>query len=123
MVFGRRRRAVQASEKNLRGRAPDGGRVLSDDSDPRLEEIRQQDVVEADQRDALVQLELAERAKGADRHQVLAGEEGGRGTRATEHLQSRLFGLLDPSQVQPHQAFVELDPRSRQLFDITAMAL
>jgi hypothetical protein len=66
MMFGRRPITVKAAEEDLRGGAPDGSGILSDDCDPRLQQIGQQDVVEADRRDAPVKPKVSKRAKCPD---------------------------------------------------------
>jgi hypothetical protein len=54
VVFRRRPVTVESPEEHLGGGPADGGRILRDDSDARFQEISQQDVVKADQRNAPV---------------------------------------------------------------------
>ena len=76
-MLRRRSITVEAAKKHLGRRASDRGRVLGDDRDPRLQEIRKEEVVEADQGSPFVQSEVAHCAEGADRDQVLSCEESG----------------------------------------------
>src|SRR5205823_10078134 len=96
-------------------------RVLRDHGDTRLEQVGQQDVVEADQRDAVVQAAAAKRAERANRDQVLAGEERGGGRAEAEDLLDRCLRSLDAAHVQANQLVVDLDAAGAELFDIAAV--
>jgi hypothetical protein len=54
MVLRWRAITIEAAEQYLRSCPPDGGGILGDDGDAGLEEVGEQDVVEADQGNTLV---------------------------------------------------------------------
>ena len=67
--------ARQAPEEQLRRGSAERRGVLCDDGHGRLEQVREEDVVEADQSDLVLPPELLKRANRADRDQVLGREE------------------------------------------------
>src|SRR5260370_33445759 len=123
MVLRWRPMAIEAAEQHLGGSPSDSGRVLGDDGDAGLEEVGEQDVVEADQGHTRMQSEPSEGAEGPDSNQVLSGEEGGRRVRAAEQFVRGRFGLFDSTQVETHDSFVELDLLLGQLFGIAAVTI
>jgi len=86
---------VEPAEEQLGRGSSHRCRVLGDDRDPGIEEVRQQNVVEADQGDLVMQAESPQRAAGADRQQVLCREDGGRRRLPPEQFDRRCVGLLD----------------------------
>ena len=62
-------RRANSSSAALR---PSAVGVLGDDREPGLDDVGERDVVEADERDVVLQAEVVERAHGADRDEVLA---------------------------------------------------
>ena len=74
-----RRRIPRRAAEELLGREPaDGVRVLGDHRHRRVEHVGEQEVVEADQGHLVLPAEPAQGLQGADRHEVLRGEQRGR---------------------------------------------
>ena len=123
MHLRRRAISIEASKKYRGRRSADRGRVLSDDRDPRLEEVREQKVVESHQRHPSVQVQGAQRPKSTDGDEVLAGDDRGRTLRPCKDFPRGCFGLLDSSQVEPYQRRVDANLLLGKLFDVTLVAL
>ena len=66
---------VHAREEQLRCRPSDRRGILRDDRHRRVEEIGQQNLVEADECNSMLGLHLFERPDGADRDQILPCED------------------------------------------------
>src|SRR5438309_3649074 len=113
--------AIEPTEQHLGGGAPDGGWVLSDDGDAWLQQIGEQDIVETDQGNALMKSHAPKRPECADGDQVLTGEESGGGVRQPEQLGRSRLRLLDSSQVEPHEPFIDLNLLTGQLLHVAAM--
>ena len=71
--------AVEPDEEQLGRRSSHRRWILGDDCDPGVEQIRKEDVVEADQRDLVMEPAAPQCAACADGQQVLRGKDGGRG--------------------------------------------
>ncbi len=106
---GRGAIAVQAAEEQLGGGAPQSRRVLGHHRDARFEQVSQEEIVKADQRNRVVQVEASEGSIGADGEQVLAGESGRRWVRHREQLHHCLLGAVDTAKVETDQSRVDLD--------------
>jgi hypothetical protein len=78
--------SVEAAEQCLRCSSPDGGWILGHDRDPRLQKIREQDVVEAEQSNTLVKTQAPKCTERPDGDQVLCGEQGRGRSRLAEQL-------------------------------------
>src|SRR4029077_445831 len=112
-----------ATEEHLRGGASDRRRILSDDSDSWFQQVGQQNIVEADQRNALVKSQTAKSAECADGDQVLPSEKGGGGPRTGEHICNGRLGLFDSSQVESYESLVGLNPFITHCFDIASVPI
>src|SRR5207245_11735068 len=108
---------VEPPKQHIGRGAAYGGRILSDHRDSRFQQVREQDVVETDQRHFPVQAEASKGAEGSDRDQVLAGEQRGRRLGSGQELGGRGFRLLDASQVEANQSLIELDLMLAQPLD------
>jgi hypothetical protein len=71
----RARVTVQPREDALGSETADAVRVLRDRGDGRLQQVARLDVVEADERDLVLEAELLQRADGPDGAEVLARED------------------------------------------------
>jgi hypothetical protein len=83
--------APEPVEQRLRGNGTHPSRILRDHGNSRLEQVRKQEVVEADQRDLVMLSKLSQRADRPDRDKVLASEERGWGWCLTKDLERGLL--------------------------------
>ena len=106
--------AVHPGEDAFGGDGADARRVLGHHGDARLEHVGEGDVVEADQRDGVLQLELVQRADGAEGDHVLAGEQrGGRGADGHQGPDRRLGRLLRAQVVDVQCSVRQVGPVHR----------
>jgi len=96
---------------------------LRDDSDSRLQEIREQEVVKADQSNTMMKAHASQHAKCADRYEVLPGEKRGGGVGSGEQLRRRRLRLLDSAQVESDQMLVDLQVVVCKRFEVSLMPL
>ena len=78
--------AVDAAEQDLGGQRADGGDVLRDDGDRRVEQVGERHVVEAHEGGLVLGAMRAQRPDGAEGDQVLPAEQGGRRLRPGEQI-------------------------------------
>ena len=114
MLLGRGRVPVDPAEQDLSGQRPDGRRVLSHDRHRRLQEISEREIIETDQRGAVLQGRVAKRTDRADGDQVLLAEQRRRRVGPGKQLARRGLGSTDRVQVLPHQMVVGGETRLAQ---------
>ena len=114
--------AVKTPKEQFGRGATHGRAILGDDRDPRLEQIGQLDVIEADQRDAVVETKPPKCPVSTNRDEVLAGEDCSRRPRQGEHLGGGRLGALDALQAKPYKGFIDGDALRHQLFQVALMA-
>ena len=106
--------AVEAREEQLRRRAPEPGRVLGEDGQPRLDDVAEHDVVEADERDRAREPEVVQRPHGVDRDEVLAREDGGRRVVAEQQLARRLVRVGGARHRVAHERLIGSEAVARE---------
>ena len=115
--------AAESREQQLGGSPPQRGWILRDDRHSGLEQVRDQEVIEADQRHAMLKSVLSKGTDSAKGDEVLAREEGCWGTCRTKQVKRRALRRFDGLEVLTHKLRVVWDPRRRQAFDVAHVAL
>jgi hypothetical protein len=103
------RGVAQAPEEQLTGAAAECVRVLRDHGEPGLQQLAEDDVVEADDRDLAAAVEGAQGERGADRDQVLAGEERCRRVGIAEEFDRGLARAFAVGEAEPFERRRALD--------------
>jgi hypothetical protein len=114
----RARVPVEVREEALCGDPADAVRVLRDRSDGGLHQVAGLDVVEADQRDLVLEAELLQGPDRADGDEVLAREDGSRRVREREQPARDGGGCRVVVQAEHDQGRVDVDPGRRELGDV-----
>lgn len=71
--------------------------VVGDDRDRGIEEVGEEEVLEAHECDAMLRVGVADRVDRTDREDVLRGEKRGRGSGARQHGPHGVAGVVDGS--------------------------